>query len=151
MRQDKTGQVEQLELTGMGRRHAVKPPSKRGGGHSQRETSEQIKVIAWARAHTLEYPALAWLHHIPNGGARSAREAAVLQRAGVTKGIADLFLPYPAGPHHGLYVEMKYGRNKPSPEQLEFIEYANAAGYRAVVCYGAGAAITAIEDYLCGR
>lgn len=98
----------------------------------------------------MQYPFLTYLHHIPNGGARSPRQAAVLKKAGLVRGIPDLFLPYPAGPFHGLYVELKTGRNKPTPEQLEFIEYANRAGYRAVVCYGAEAAINAIQDYIEG-
>lgn len=123
---------------------------KPGGGKWQYETQAQIQTVAWARAHADEWPCLAWLHAIPNGGKRDPRTAAVLKKSGLTPGIFDLFLPYPAHDYHGLYIEMKHGRNKVTPEQARFCAYANDAGYHAVVCYGAAEAIQAIEDYLTG-
>lgn len=94
---------EQLTLDGLPRARKPRPKKKPGGGHWQRETSEQIKIGNWARKHTMEYPALTWLHHIPNGGGRTPREAAVLKRAGVTKGIPDLSFPYPSPLPRPLY------------------------------------------------
>lgn len=143
-----TSTVRQLRMRGTGR---AKPAPKPDGGHWQRETQAQIAVVQWARKRATTYPCLAWLHSIPNGfHTADKRHAAVLRRAGLTKGISDLYLPYPSGPYHGLYIELKHGRNKPTPEQDAFISYANSVGYRAVVCYGAEAAIRAIEDYITG-
>lgn len=136
-----TGRVSSAPTTGPRRR-------QRDGGYRTSETTEQIRIIQWARGHMMEWPCLAWLHHIPNGGGRSPKEAAILKRAGVTRGVPDLCLPWPSGGYHGLYLEIKAGNNKMTAEQAEFIRYANAAGYRAVVCYGADAAINAITDYL---
>lgn len=60
----------------------------------------------------------------------------------------DLFLPIPKQEFHGLFIEMKVGRNRTSVEQDEWIALLRKNGYRAEVCYGADAAIKAIDDYI---
>ncbi len=142
--------AQQLTMDGLPRKRKSKPQPKPGGGRWQRELHQQIQVIAWARKNAVRYPCLAWLHHCPNGFARSKREAAILQKAGVTRGIADLFLPFPANGRAGLYLELKHGKNKLTDEQERFLTWAAGAGYATAVCYSAGAAITVIEQYLNG-
>ena len=119
------------------------------------EDAEQAAVIAWAQASAVQWPALAWLFHVPNGGARDAATGAMLKRAGVRAGVPDLFLPCPrprpdGGQWHGLFVEMKRAdhSNSPSAEQKRWLDYLRSAGYMAVVCYGADEAIRAIQTYL---
>lgn len=108
------------------------------------EAEEQKKIFEWASY----IPELKWLHCIPNGGSRNIREAVNLKRQGVKKGIADMFLPIPKGKYHGLYIELKVGKNKLSVYQKEFLEYANKVGYLAIVCYGHEEAIKCITEYL---
>lgn len=54
----------------------------------------------------------------------------------------------------GLFIELKRpirkGYSKPviSPEQKEWLEYLNAVGYYAIVCYGCEEAIKIISNYL---
>ena len=112
------------------------------------EANEQEAVMIWAAHSIWKYPCLRWLFHIPNGGTRNVAEAVHLKRLGVKPGVPDLFLPYPANGHHGLFIEMKSEKGRPSALQKEWVEWLNLNGYMAVVCYGAGEAINALEVYL---
>lgn len=114
------------------------------------EDEEQITVMSWARMMVGRYPELALLHHIPNGGLRSKREAVIFRAMGVMPGIPDLYLPAACGGYHGLYIEMKAVDGRLSAAQREVIAMLCAAGYRCEVCRGAEAAIRVIEDYLAG-
>ena len=88
------------------------------------------------------------MFHIPNGGSRNKAEAANLRRQGVKPGVPDIFLPAPRGNYHGLWIEMKNGKNKTTAYQNTYIDYLNGSGYRAAVCYGADEAIRVITEYL---
>lgn len=112
------------------------------------EDTEQENVISWANWHLREYPELKWLHHIPNGGKRNKAEAARFKAQGVKAGVSDLFLPAAHGGYFGLYIEMKYGKNKPTDQQKEFIADMQQAGYDARVAYGAQEAIEILQEYL---
>lgn len=112
------------------------------------EDTEQELVISWANWHLREYPALKWLHHIPNGGKRNAAEAARFKAQGVKAGVSDLFLPAAHGGYFGLYIEMKYGKNKPTDQQREFMNDMQQAGYTTHTAYSAQEAIEILEKYL---
>ena len=108
------------------------------------EASEQAALFSWAQY----YPELKWMHAIPNGGSRNKAEAANLKRQGVKAGISDIFIPLARGGYHGMYIEMKFGKNKPTEKQKEFMQYAENEGYYTAVCYSADEAIKKIEKYL---
>lgn len=110
------------------------------------EAAEQAAYFQWAAY----IPAMRWAFHIPNGGSRNKIEAANLKRQGVKAGVSDIFLPLPRGGYHGLFIEMKVGRNKPTEKQREFIAFAKNEGYAAVVCYSAEEAIVVTKKYLKG-
>ena len=112
------------------------------------EQDEQIAVITWAAYNRGKWPMLERLYHTPNGGYRNAAEAVQLKRMGVRPGVPDLFLPYPAGGFHGLWLEMKTDVGRPTACQRDWIEYLRSVGYCAYVCHNAGEAINAIETYL---
>ena len=114
------------------------------------EEEEQTALFSWAELNTGRFPELRWLFHIPNGGKRSKREAARFRAAGVRAGISDLFLPCPRGSYHGLWIEMKALDGRPSLEQKVFIRDMKAAGYAALICYGAEEAEAVISRYLSG-
>jgi hypothetical protein len=59
-----------------------------------------------------------------------------------------LLLAVARGEYHGLFIELKVGSNKPSAEQIAFLDYLNDAGYLAVVLWSADAAIAEIKAYL---
>lgn len=114
------------------------------------EDEEQIAVMSWAALMEGRYPELRLLHHIPNGGKRGKREAAIFKAMGVKAGVPDLFLPCAREGYHGLYVEMKALDGRPSKAQLEMLKALSGQGYRCVVCHGADETRRVIEDYLRG-
>lgn len=94
------------------------------------ETAEQEALIEYCDVRHIP------IVHIPNEGKRSAAYAAQMKRAGLRKGFPDLFVPLAREGFHGLFIELKYGRGKTSPEQEEWLALLSLNGYRAVVCYG---------------
>jgi hypothetical protein len=62
--------------------------------------------------------------------------------------VPDLCLPVPRLGFHGMFIELKTGKNKPSPEQAEFLDTLAEQGYYAAVCWGAEEAIREIKEYL---
>ena len=115
------------------------------------EAQEQAALIQWAQMQSSRYPALKWIYHTPNGGSRHPAEARHLKQQGLKAGVPDLTLPYPAGGRHGLYIEMKYGRNRPTELQREWLAYLDSVGYATAVCYSAEEAANVIMDYLKGK
>ena len=95
-----------------------------------------------------QWPELALLHHIPNGGTRDAVEAKHLKQQGVKSGVPDLCLPVPRGRYHGLYIEMKTESGHTSDEQEWWGERLQAQGYVWRVCHGWQAAVAVLEWYL---
>lgn len=118
------------------------------GNMRRSEDTEQIRVMDWAASAECRYPELKWLHHVPNGGARNSGEAIKLKRMGVKRGISDLCLPIAHGRYHGLYIEMKYGRNVTTQEQREFLLDMKEADHLVAVCHDAQSAIDLIERYV---
>nr|DAL99451.1 MAG TPA: Nuclease [Caudoviricetes sp.] len=106
------------------------------------EADEQRTVVEWCALKRIP------VYHIPNGGSRNKAEAARLKAQGVKAGVPDLCIPVSRGGYHSLYIEMKYGKNKPTEKQLEWIALLRREGMAAYVCYGADNAIACIERYL---
>jgi hypothetical protein len=67
---------------------------------------------------------------------------------GVKKGVLDFHLALPCGGFHGLWVELKVGKGKLSPEQIDFINRKNSRGYLAVAVWGHDAAKEVLLTYL---
>ena len=107
-------------------------------------------MIAWANqcAALGIHPELEWLHAIPNGGKRDKIEAAHLKAQGVKSGVPDLSLPVPKGDYHGLYIEMKVNKNKPTDNQIKWLSALSSFGYATSVCYSAKEARDKIEKYI---
>lgn len=110
------------------------------------EDGHQMAVFCWAADNCGQYPALKWLHAIPNGGSRHIAEAGKMVAAGLRSGVWDIFLPLPiqtewAKQYAGLYIEMKEPKRRKhkngglSEEQAEFGNYARSMGYYTAVCY----------------
>lgn len=126
------------------------------------EDGEQMAIFAWAASMCGQYPQLQWMHAIPNGGSRHVAEATKMVAGGLRKGVLDIFLPWPKEYHldtwyHGLYIEMKIEKRRKeksgglTDEQIEFIEYAESAGYICKVCYSWIEAKDVILNYLEGK
>lgn len=114
----------------------------------QYEADEQRKLFQWIAFIRTEHPEADLLFHIPNGGSRNKLEAANLKKQGVRAGVPDLFLPVARGKYHGLFIELKYGKNKTTLKQNEWLAKLNEQGYAAAVCYGCNEASQKILKYL---
>lgn len=115
-------------------------------GH--REDDHMVALFQWIAASADQFPEAARTIHIPNGGYRTKREAARFKKMGVQAGVPDLALMVPRRGFHGLYVELKVGRNKPTTEQYGWLNFLNEQGYKAVWCTGWEAARDVIAWYL---
>jgi len=110
------------------------------------ESVIQQNCVRWFR---LQYPQLALLcFAVPNGGARRRVEGAIMKAEGVTRGVADLLLLYPAKHYHGLCVEMKTEKGRQQPSQKIWQERAEWAGYKYVICRSVEDFINEINAYL---
>lgn len=112
------------------------------------EATEQMALIEFAQRFAGRVPELARLIHVPNGEYRAKATAGKLKAMGVQPGYPDLLLDVPRMGFHGLRVEMKAAKGKPSAAQVEWIDYLRAAGYAVQVCYGWPAAAIVILEYL---
>lgn len=112
------------------------------------EHIEQVKLFDWLRYQSNINPELVFAFAIPNGGQRNIRTAMNLKAEGVKRGVPDICLPVPKGKYHGLFIELKAGKNKPTPEQIHYIDFLSAGGYKAVVCYGFDEAREVILNYI---
>ena len=114
------------------------------------EADEQTYLFKWIAFARNKTPELDLLFHVPNGGSRDKREAARLKAQGVRAGVPDLCLPVPTSQYHGLFIELKFGRNRPSEEQIKWLEALKKQGYKTAVCYGWEDAKDVILNYLQG-
>ena len=112
------------------------------------EAGAQEALFQWTQYQQGKYPELKLLYHIPNGGKRDAKTAIALKRQGVKAGVPDLHLPVARGGYHGLYIELKVGKNKATELQKEWIADLTQQGYLAVVCYGWQEAAEQLVNYL---
>jgi hypothetical protein len=113
------------------------------------EHDEQVALMVWAETGFVQdlYPGIELLFAIPNGGHRHKAVAARMQAEGVKPGVPDLFLPVPRGEYHGLFIELKHGKNTATDYQQAWIEQLEKQGYLAVVCHEAEGAQAMIEEY----
>lgn len=101
------------------------------------ETTEQIALFNWAKRTESILPELALLYHVPNEGKRT--NGGILKAAGLKSGVPDICLPVANNGFHGLYIELKFGKNKPTKAQEEYMAMLKTQGYKTAVCYGADA------------
>lgn len=132
------------------------------------EEREQCALIEWARLHDDIWP---YLIHIRNEGKRSLAEGARAKRMGLMKGVSDLFLAFPIckkikippkteynpdmflpadGMYwlHGMWIELKSQKGKPSLEQVEFLHKMHNQSYSTGIYYNWTEAANAILEYL---
>lgn len=117
------------------------------GATPEQMTENQLQK---AVAKLLNSTGLIWCH-VPNGGKRTARTGALMKSMGAKAGIADvlIFTPFidpgeDECDRHlndirgnwitGLAIELKVGKNKPTPAQLKWHEDLRRCGWRVNVC-----------------
>lgn len=102
------------------------------------ESQEQIWLLKWSQQPSVrrEHPELKYLYHIPNERS-DKRQAAILKKMGVKRGVPDLCLPVARGKYHGIYIEMKRSDGgRVSDDQIWWKEQLEANGYACQICNG---------------
>ena len=119
-----------------------------------RVASEEHEQIVFITRVRFLYPLLANnVMAIPNGGWRNKRQAAMLKRAGVLRGAADVLVAlvrdYAGRGYPGLFIEMKRVKGgRVSPDQKIVHQALVDAGYLVRVCAGADEAWELFEEYV---
>lgn len=112
------------------------------------EFSHQCSLFEWAGYAKATHPELRLLTASLNGVRLTKAQAGKAKAAGMRKGEHDVRLPVARGGYIGLSIEMKFGKNKPTPEQIEFGELLEAEGWCVRYCWSWDEARDAILSYL---
>lgn len=138
------------------------------------EHQESVALIQWRNVSLGKYPDLEALIHIPNGGKRNIRVAQKLKAEGTRPGVSDYLLPVARkvcytvtytvsglkgnirstdpsplrSEYHGLWIELKAGKNKPTDPQYEWLYMMRDQGYAAHWCVGWFEASEMLKAYL---
>jgi len=131
------------------------------------EHDEQVALFQFLKTIEMKHYAIKSIYAIPNGGLRSKAVAGKLKAEGVKSGVLDLHLPAvsyvveiegkilslspePDNVQYiGLWVEMKFGKNKLTDNQVIWRKNLEGLGHKVVVCYNWRDAANAIMEYLC--
>lgn len=114
----------------------------------QYEADQQRKLFQWTTFIRAKYPEIDLMFHIPNGGSRNKLEAANLKKQGVKAGVPGfVFAGWPWKLSRSVH-RIKYGKNKPTEKQTEWLKSLNEQGYAVAVCYGCDEASEKILKYL---
>ena len=109
------------------------------------ESVEQIKLFTWIRT----IPELAsYCFSIANERTTTPQQGFILKRMGLMPGVSDIFIGVSRETFHGMFLELKAGTNKPTKQQLEFMERMASQNYYTCWRTGYEAARKAIEEYL---
>jgi hypothetical protein len=84
---------------------------------------------------------------IPNGGLRNIKVASKLKQEGVKAGVADLFVALSNGKYHGLFIEVKVGKNRQQPNQKIFEQKVLENGYQYKVVRSIDEMVAVIREY----
>ena len=113
------------------------------------EHQHQVAVIDWWASYApTKGLDVRLLWAMPNAAKRSYALANHMKSEGLRAGVPDLFLALPIPLFHGLFVEMKSTKGKPTAEQAHYLALLRGQEYNCVVCHGADEAMTAIKAYV---
>ena len=73
---------------------------------------------------------------------------AKLKRKGVKSGVPDIVILEPRGIYHGLFLELKVGKNKTTPNQEKWKSDLNKRNYLCLVSYSLEESENIIKKYL---
>jgi hypothetical protein len=131
----------------------AKNPESRYGGMvngkkrpASHEHWEQVIIFDWLYRFQPEY--YDDFSSVPMGGLRNKKTAFDLIAEGAKSGYPDITGDIPLGIYHGLFIELKYGKGKPSENQVTALNRKTNRGYFCALCYGHEEAIEVIKEYL---
>ncbi|KDR25939.1 hypothetical protein [Caballeronia zhejiangensis] len=144
------GKAAPIRRIGRPTKRLLSPSGQPKARRVDREFLEQSALFTWARnpAVTAKYPELELMSCSLNGVKLSKAQAGKAKASGMLKGEHDIRLPVARGRYHGLSIEMKYGDNRPTPEQKEYGRRLEEQGWRVHYCWSWTEAREAIIAYL---
>ena len=111
------------------------------------EHDEQVSLFQEMALRAKQDPRWGKAFAIPNGGLRNVIVAKKLRAEGVRKGVSDIFIPVPAGPYCGMFLEMKRRKGGfVSQEQCDFL-CSVEVDYFTAIGHGAQHAIELVSTY----
>jgi hypothetical protein len=114
----------------------------------QEEHETQCEIFRWAETEIVRHPELKYMFSTLNGVRLNIGQAVKAKKAGNKKGVPDIWLPVKRGQYSGLVIELKSMTGTASDEQLEWIAFLQAQGYRACLCFGFMESVNTIKGYL---
>jgi hypothetical protein len=117
------------------------------------ESKMQAELFRLIRIRAKTSDKCAVIYSIPNGGLRDRTTAQKMYAEGVRAGVWDICVPVQTPEYSMMFLEMKFGKNKLTPAQIDFQEKMNAVSVKPVmwaVCYDYRTAYETIENYLNG-
>lgn len=108
------------------------------------ERDDQKALFSWAEWRSNQDERLALMYAVPNGQYRPGQR----MEPGLKPGVPDVCLPVPCGDYHGLYLELKHGRNSTTDAQDWWLDRLEAQGYQCRVAHGFDEAVRCVERYL---
>lgn len=109
-----------------------------------KEYQLQTSIIKYLN---LKYPKL--LYCASAGGVRtSMTQAKKMKATGYVKGFPDLFIYEPREKYHGLAIEIKTIKGRPSKSQIDWKDKLNNKNYKAIITYGFDQTIKEVDKYL---
>lgn len=116
------------------------------------EYDHQCALFDWADMNLGRYPDLVYMFSTLNGVRLPIGLAKKVKRAGMKKGVPDVWLPVPRGQFLGMVFEMKVRGNSLTIEQAGFLNRMAAAGWATGCFYdwqdAAGAVVLYLEGAL---
>jgi len=118
------------------------------------------KVVKWPSEHQIQKAFFEWLRvkypavedltwATPNAGKRSLLVAMRMKSEGLKPGVPDVFMAWPRGQWHGMFIEFKSKNGRLTDNQEFFINTLAQYGYYTTVVYSLDEAMEQVEWYLC--
>lgn len=104
------------------------------------ESDIQIECVRFFR---IAYPKYL-IFSVPNGGSRSAKEAAILSAEGVLPGVSDLIV---VAEGNILFIEMKAPKGRQSRYQREFQNMVERLGFEYRICHSVMEFIETVKSW----
>lgn len=116
------------------------------------EGNIQKEVFDWIRLNEEEYPVLKVVFHTPNSFFGTGFGIIMwLKQLGMRKGVYDIIIPVAKNGYSSMWIEIKKGKGKLTPEQLMFkdliTQYSNYPT-KFEVFYDSESCIQCIKEYL---
>lgn len=93
---------------------------------------------------------LVWTH-VANERKTSKIAGARLKRKGVKSGVLDCLIFTPNKNYSGLAIELKVGKNKPTENQIKWMEKLQKCNWKTEVCYSIDEVIKVVSEYVADR